>query len=89
MYFLCRDVRCAVGIATIRRLGRFAQMKMKKWMSDLAGRRQKEAFDRAYRYQNYWKNNGGITVSGGEPLLQIDFVTELLGMQKKRGFTRL
>ena len=41
MYFLCRDVRCAVGIATIRRLGRFAQMKMKKWMSDLAGRRQK------------------------------------------------
>ena len=45
----------------------------------------KEAFDRAYRYQNYWKNNGGITVSGGEPLLQIDFVTELFGYAKKKG----
>lgn len=35
---LCRDVRCAVGIATIRRLGRFAQMKMKNgcrtWLAD-------------------------------------------------------
>ncbi|MFQ9508072.1 MAG: pyruvate formate-lyase-activating protein [Clostridium sp.] len=46
----------------------------------------KEAFDRAYRYQNYWKNNGGITVSGGEPLLQIDFVTELFRYAKEKGF---
>ena len=45
----------------------------------------KEAFDRAYRYQNYWKNNGGITVSGGEPLLQIDFVTELFRYAKEKG----
>ena len=27
----------------------------------------REAFDAAYRYHNYWKNNGGLTVSGGEP----------------------
>ena len=45
----------------------------------------KEAFDRAYRYHNYWKKNGGITVSGGEPLLQIDFVTELFSLAKKKG----
>lgn len=44
-----------------------------------------EAFERAYRYKNYWKNNGGITVSGGEPLLQMDFVTELFRLAKEKG----
>ena len=27
---------------------------------------------RALRYKSYWGKDGGITVSGGEPLLQID-----------------
>lgn len=44
-----------------------------------------EAFDKAYRYRNYWKNEGGITVSGGEALLQIDFVTELFKIAKSKG----
>ena len=38
----------------------------------------------AMRYRAYWKKEGGITVSGGEPLLQIDFVTELFKKAKKQ-----
>jgi len=42
-------------------------------------------FDKIYRYKTYWKNNGGITVSGGEALLQMDFVTELFSIAKEKG----
>ncbi len=41
--------------------------------------------DRAERYRAYWGSEGGITVSGGEPLLQIDFLLELFDKAKQRG----
>ena len=44
-----------------------------------------EVLKYALRYRNYWGKDGGITVSGGEPLLQIDFVTELFKGAKKEG----
>lgn len=40
---------------------------------------------RALRYRPYFGDNGGVTVSGGEALLQAEFVTELFGELKKYG----
>lgn len=44
-----------------------------------------EILDFAERYRGYWGEDGGITVSGGEPLLQIDFLLELFKKAKERG----
>lgn len=44
-----------------------------------------ELLDFAERYRSYWGEEGGITVSGGEPLLQIDFLIELFKKAKERG----
>ena len=40
---------------------------------------------RILRYKNYFGDKGGVTVSGGEPLLQIDFITELFTLLKTKG----
>ncbi len=44
-----------------------------------------ELLNQALRYRTYWKNSGGITVSGGEPLLQIDFMLEFFKKAKEKG----
>ncbi len=44
-----------------------------------------ELLDKAERYRSYWGAKGGITVSGGEPLMQIDFLIELFTEARRRG----
>lgn len=44
-----------------------------------------ELITTALRYKPYWGDKGGITVSGGEPLLQIDFLLELFKLAKENG----
>ncbi len=45
-----------------------------------------EVFDKIKRYVPYFKNSGGgITVSGGEPLVQVEFIAELFKKCKEEG----
>ena len=41
--------------------------------------------DKAERFRSYWGKEGGITVSGGEALLQIDFLIDLFRKPHERG----
>ena len=42
-------------------------------------------FQRAWRYRNYWGKKGGITVSGGEPLRQMEFLTAFFELARSKG----
>ncbi|MEG1731643.1 MAG: pyruvate formate-lyase-activating protein [Longicatena sp.] len=44
-----------------------------------------ELLNKALRYKSYWKENGGITISGGEPLLQMDFLIAFAKKAKQKG----
>ncbi len=44
-----------------------------------------EVIAKSMKYKNYWGDKGGITLTGGEPLLQIDFIIELLKKYKELG----
>lgn len=57
------------------------------WCSDGEEWEAEALISKALRYKSYWKNNGGITVSGGEPLLQIDFLCELFALAKKNNIS--
>jgi pyruvate formate lyase activating enzyme len=45
----------------------------------------KEIFDKVVRYREYFGKDGGITVSGGEPTAQADFVRELFSLCRDAG----
>ena len=42
-----------------------------------------ECFQEILKYKNYIQSSGGVTISGGEPLLQADFIIELFKKLKK------
>lgn len=44
-----------------------------------------DVLEEALKYREFWGDKGGITVSGGEPLLQIDFLIELFKKAKAQG----
>ncbi len=44
-----------------------------------------QVVNQALRYKNYFGEKGGVTVTGGEPLLQIDFVIELFTSLQEKG----
>lgn len=44
-----------------------------------------ELVKKATRYKPYFGDNGGITFSGGEPLLQADFIAETVPLLKENG----
>ena len=46
-----------------------------------------EVLSRALRFRDYWGENGGITLSGGEPMMQADFAAELFELAHREGVT--
>ena len=56
---------------------------------DINGKSQKisakELVEKIERYKNYYGNDGGVTFSGGEPLLQPEFLLECLKLCKEKG----
>ena len=56
---------------------------------DINGKSQKisakELVEKIERYKSYYGSDGGVTFSGGEPLLQPEFLLECLKLCKERG----
>lgn len=44
-----------------------------------------EVFEKITRYKEYFSQNGGVTLSGGEPLVQPEFCTEIFKKCKENG----
>ena len=48
-------------------------------------RTAQDVLDEALRYRMFWGKDGGITVSGGEATLQMDFLIALFTLAKEKG----
>jgi len=45
----------------------------------------KDVLDKSLRFKEYFGKDGGITISGGEPLIQAEFANEIFVLAKKEG----
>lgn len=55
------------------------------WYPSQTDMSAEEVFKKVKRYKPYFKNGGGVTFSGGEPLLNADFINEIYPMLKGEG----
>lgn len=78
-------VRCVVFLQGCRMRCRYCHNPDTWTMEGGTAWTAKDLFKRVYRYKTYWRENGGLTVSGGEALLQMDFVTALFTLAKQEG----
>ena len=55
------------------------------WKMNTGERRSPQSLIREYERNRQFYGKGGITVTGGEALMQIDFLLELFGLAKQQG----
>lgn len=55
------------------------------WFKSSTDMTAEEVFHKARRFKPYFKRGGGLTFSGGEPLLHASFINELAGMLQEEG----
>ena len=54
------------------------------WIRGKENYTPEEIAQKVLRNKNYFANNGGVTFSGGEPLLQSNFIIEVAKILKKK-----
>ena len=76
-------VRCVVFMQGCRMRCRYCHNPDTWALNGGTEQASEDLMRRLLRFRPYWRDNGGITVSGGEALLQQDFVTELFRLAKQ------
>lgn len=55
------------------------------WNMSKTSMSPEELTQKISKYKPYFKNNGGVTFTGGEPLLQAEFIKETIPLLKEKG----